>query len=100
MTESTEKETVYVNKNTESEIAVAEKESVVETVVEKKEEYSAPDIDLSAIVEGAKVRHKKFGEGVINSVDKKLSRVRIRFGTAEKLFVTTAFVNGLIEIID
>ncbi len=102
MSEPTEKEPVYVNKDVKEEIAVTvdDKKPVVTTVVKEKEEPKMPDIDLSKIVEGALVLHQKFGEGVIINIDKTQKYIKIQFGLGEKMFLHSAFITGNLEIID
>ncbi len=101
LTEPSEKEPVYLNKPVENEVSatVAPNNAVITTIKKEQSKSVALDIDLSKIVEGAKVMHKKFGDGVIFNVDKLKKHIKIRFGTAEKTFVYSAFTNGVLEII-
>ncbi len=98
----TEKEPVYINKALKEEIAVTvdSQKPVVTTVVKEKEESKTPDIDLSKIVEGTRVKHQKFGEGVIINIDKAQKYIKIQFGLGEKMFLHSAFINGNLEIIE
>lgn len=53
----------------------------------KNEQTKKVETDLSNAVVGAKVEHKKFGEGKIASFDKAKKYVRIAFTVGEKTFV-------------
>ncbi len=65
-------------------------------------EYTvAINIDTSKIVVGAKVTHKKFGEGEIVNIDKKDKYLTVRFSIGEKKFVNPdAFTKGFLEFVD
>ncbi len=57
------------------------------TTTLKNEPTKKVETDLSGAVVGAKVEHKKFGEGKIASFDKAKKYVRIAFAVGEKTFV-------------
>lgn len=77
------------------------RESIVEYSVNK---IAAPvesvlEIDLSGAVVGAKVYHKKFGEGIIVKFDSKQKHMKVRFEIGEKDFVfPDAFMSGFLKL--
>lgn len=62
------------------------KGQITPSVKEQKEE-SAISFDPSSAVIGAKVVHKKFGEGTIANIDKAQKYIKITFAVGEKMFV-------------
>ena len=69
------------------------------TVVKEKEETPKQEIDLSGVVVGAIVTHKKFGEGKITNIDKARKYIKITFSIGEKMFVLPdAFEQGFLRI--
>ena len=71
----------------------------VTTTVTAKEEPKKPELDLSGVVAGATVIHKKFGEGKVLRIDKAQKYIKIDFGQGEKTFVfPSAFEMGFLEI--
>lgn len=67
-----------------------------------KDEQAQPQkqIDLSQIVEGMSVSHKKFGRGVIVNIDKSRKYVSVKFSVGEKMFVMTeCFLKGILTVI-
>ena len=49
--------------------------------------------------EGAKVKHKTFGEGTVTKMDKAEKHIRIRFAVGEKTFIyPDAFHNGYLSV--
>lgn len=64
------------------------------------------DVDLSKVVEGATVKHKLFGKGVIMFVDQKRVRIRVQFPAGEKTFIIeennkyNAFNNGSLSLVE
>ena len=62
-------------------------------------EETKPIIDLSGIVLGATVRHKKFGDGKIILFDTNDNKVKIKFDVGEKTFrFPTAFLDGFFDL--
>ncbi len=73
----------------------------VSTFSNKKEVEEKTEVDLSKIVLGAKVKHKKFGVGEIFNIDKPFKYLRVRFKQGEKTFVIpNAFIDGYLEILE
>ena len=71
----------------------------VTTTVTAKEEPPKPELDLSGVVAGATVIHKKFGEGKIIRIDKAQKYIKVDFGQGEKTFVfPSAFEMGFLEL--
>jgi len=67
------------------------------TPAKPKEEV--PQIDLSGITEGSKVKHKVFGEGIIAKIDKSQKHIRVTFAAGEKVFIfPDAFTKGYLSI--
>lgn len=60
--------------------------------------------DYSKIVVGAKVVHKKFGDGTITKIDRKRTRIHVAFANGDKTFVIeegnagNAFVLGVLRL--
>lgn len=64
-----------------------------------QEEPKKQSVDLSAIKEGAVVKHKSFGNGKIVKIDKSLKHIRVQFDVGEKTFVfPDAFERGFLSI--
>lgn len=64
-----------------------------------QEEPQKQSVDLSAIKEGAVVKHKSFGNGKIVKIDKSLKHIRVQFDAGEKTFVfPDAFERGFLSI--
>jgi hypothetical protein len=58
------------------------------------EEYVIPEIS-----EGATVKHKSFGEGIITKLDKAEKHIRVKFAAGEKLFIfPDAFREGYLKL--
>ena len=71
----------------------------VTTTITAKEELKKPELDLSGVVAGATVIHKKFGEGKIVRIDKAQKYIKVDFGQGEKTFVfPSAFEMGFLEL--
>ena len=71
----------------------------VTTTVTAKEEPKKPELDLSGVVAGATVIHKKFGEGKVLRIDKAQKYIKVDFGQGEKTFVfPSAFEMGFLEL--
>ncbi|MCD8372696.1 MAG: GIY-YIG nuclease family protein [Clostridia bacterium] len=68
--------------------------SPVATVV-KEESAEVPEVDLSAVVVGAKVKHKNFGVGEITNIDKAQKYVKVTFTIGEKTFLYDNILNFL-----
>ena len=69
------------------------------TTVTAKEEPKKPELDLSGVVAGATVIHKKFGEGKVLRIDKAQKYIKVDFGQGEKTFVfPSCFEMGFLEI--
>lgn len=65
----------------------------------KKEEPNEPEFDESLVKIGTIVIHKKFGEGVIENIDKAEKHLKIKFAEGTKVFVMpNAFTMGFLEI--
>jgi hypothetical protein len=92
----TDKDTVTSAENNKpAAVQKSTKESAPADDTDSSEEK--PEVDLSAVVEGAKVMHKTFGEGTIESVAP--NRVVVSFGKAQKTFLfPSTFENGLLLI--
>lgn len=79
---------------------VAEPKPTPYSATPKKEENKPEiNIDLSVVKEGAKVTHQKFGEGIIENIDKAQKYIRVQFAVGERTFIfPDAFVNGYLKI--
>lgn len=76
------------------------KQPRVDMVVTPKKVESVLDMDLSGAVAGAKVKHKKFGEGTIEKIDKGQKHINVSFSIGQKTFIfPDAFMNGFLELI-
>lgn len=57
------------------------------------------EFDASKVYEGAKVKHKTFGEGTVTKMDKAEKHIRVRFAVGEKTFIyPDAFHNGYLSV--
>ena len=57
------------------------------------------EFDASKVYEGAKVKHKVFGEGTVTKMDKAEKHIRVRFSVGEKTFIyPDAFHNGYLSV--
>ena len=57
------------------------------------------EFDASKVYEGAKVKHKLFGEGTVTKMDKAEKHIRVRFSVGEKTFIyPDAFHNGYLSV--
>ena len=55
------------------------------------------EFDASKVYEGAKVKHKVFGEGTVTKMDKAEKHIRVRFSVGEKTFIyPDAFHKGYV----
>lgn len=71
----------------------------IKTPVAQQPQKEEINIDLSAIEEGAKVKHKSFGEGTISKIDKSQKHIRVTFEAGEKTFIfPDAFTKGYLSI--
>ena len=74
--------------------------------VHSKEPEQHFEVDLSKVVEGASVKHKLFGKGVVMFVDQNRVRIRVQFPVGEKIFIIqegnkyNAFSNGSLTLIE
>lgn len=68
-----------------------------------EEKADEVQVDYSRVVIGAKVIHKAFGEGTIVSIDKKMSKIDVKFAAGQKSFIIekgnsfNAFVRGFLR---
>ena len=66
---------------------------------QQQEQEEKPELDLSGVVAGATVIHKKFGEGKVLRIDKAQKYIKVDFGQGEKTFVfPSAFEMGFLEL--
>ena len=57
------------------------------------------EFDASKVYEGAKVKHKVFGEGTVTKMDKAEKHIRVRFSVGEKTFIyPDALHNGYLSV--
>ncbi len=76
-----------------------QKKDIIAHSTQKSKDESMVDFDLSAVVVGAKVLHKKFGEGTIENIDKAQKYIKIAFVVGEKMFVfPNCFEQGFLTI--
>ncbi len=82
------------------EIAPAAPEKKIEAPVPQPEEKpEEPAIDLSGVEVGTTVKHKRFGEGVVESFTKDHKLFHVKFEIGEKTFqFPQAFENGFLTI--
>ncbi len=73
--------------------------SPVVTTIKREEQPKVPEIDLSKIVVGAKVRHQKFGDGVISHIDKAQKYVKVTFTVGEKSFIMPDCFGRFLELV-
>ena len=68
-----------------------------------EEKADGVQVDYSRVVIGAKVIHKAFGEGTIVIIDKKMSKIDVKFAAGQKSFIIekgnsfNAFVRGFLR---
>ena len=68
-----------------------------------EEKADGVQVDYSRVVIGAKVIHKAFGEGTIVFIDKKMSKIDVKFAAGQKSFIIekgnsfNAFVRGFLR---
>lgn len=68
--------------------------------MEDVKESAKTEIDLSFVVIGTKVAHKKFGEGVISNFDKSRKYIKVSFSAGEKTFVfPSCFEQGFLTLL-
>ncbi len=66
---------------------------------EPEQKADVVEIDVSKIVQGAKVTHKSFGEGTIAKVDKAQKHITVKFEAGEKTFIfPDAFQKGFLSM--
>ena len=71
----------------------------IKPITPAKPEKVVPEIDLTAVTEGTKVYHKKFGEGTVAKVDNIQNRIYVIFAQGEKGFVLPdVFKNGFLTL--
>ena len=98
----TPKDIIYDNKPTVSK--VAESSKLLDENRKSEEKPAALFVDMSKVVVGAAVKHSKFGDGTIVSIDQKRTKARVKFALGEKTFIIedgnqyNAFANGLMKL--
>lgn len=81
-------------------VAKESKQPRVDMIMTPKKVESVLDMDLSGAVAGAKVKHKKFGEGTIEKIDKGQKHINVSFNIGQKTFIfPDAFMNGFLELL-
>ena len=81
-------------------VAKESKQPRVDMIMAPKKVESVLDMDLSGAVAGAKVKHKKFGEGTIEKIDKGQKHINVSFNIGQKTFIfPDAFMNGFLELL-
>lgn len=76
---------------------------VAKPAAKPEEKADEVQVDYSRVVIGAKVIHKAFGKGTIVSIDKKMSKIDVKFAAGQKSFIIekgnsfNAFVRGFLR---
>ena len=61
--------------------------SIAKPIAKPEEKTDEVQVDYSRVVIGARVIHKAFGEGAIVSIDKKMSKIDVKFAAGQKMFI-------------